>query len=295
MIGAKETTLYNAAESPGAEFLMKKIAILFLCAALGLAFGLASNPANAATKKHHTHHHVVKHKTRASAHVRTAQRCLAELGYHPGPIDGILGRRTTAALKAFQKDHDLHADGRLTTQTYNLLVNEAAKTKPSLARVPPPADFFATHPDFYGYYSPEYANPVLLTSPQPLSTRFGNLEISQDGDVGSLRRYSVTLEGQPLVTANHQPAPVLVSKTYAVGDEDAVLITSYSGDRLCAYVHDLLILRAQGHSLQRVENCTYAPDAEVLEGSLFISFPASNDGTPTGATWRYEGGDLEKL
>jgi hypothetical protein len=39
------------------------------------------------------------------------QGTLARLGYDPGPIDGKPGPKTTAAVKAFQRDHNLHDDG----------------------------------------------------------------------------------------------------------------------------------------------------------------------------------------
>lgn len=40
------------------------------------------------------------------------QRALERLGYEPGPIDGIPGARTRAAVRAFQQDHThLVADG----------------------------------------------------------------------------------------------------------------------------------------------------------------------------------------
>jgi hypothetical protein len=43
--------------------------------------------------------------------VREIQRALAELGYDPGPIDGVPGSRTRAAIQRFQADHGLVADG----------------------------------------------------------------------------------------------------------------------------------------------------------------------------------------
>ena len=39
------------------------------------------------------------------------QQALAQAGYYQGPIDGIIGRNTQAALRAFQKDQGLKADG----------------------------------------------------------------------------------------------------------------------------------------------------------------------------------------
>jgi len=43
--------------------------------------------------------------------VRNLQRRLDELGYRPGPIDGIFGPRTEAAVRAFQRDSGLKVDG----------------------------------------------------------------------------------------------------------------------------------------------------------------------------------------
>ncbi len=49
--------------------------------------------------------------------VSTAQRRLIALGYKPGPVDGIMGPRTAAALRAFQRDAGLPVTGRLTRET----------------------------------------------------------------------------------------------------------------------------------------------------------------------------------
>lgn len=43
--------------------------------------------------------------------VRRLQDVLSDLGYNPGPIDGISGPRTVAAVSAFQVDAGLTADG----------------------------------------------------------------------------------------------------------------------------------------------------------------------------------------
>lgn len=45
------------------------------------------------------------------ADLATTQKLLASLGYKPGPVDGKLGTTTTNAVKAFQRDAGLKADG----------------------------------------------------------------------------------------------------------------------------------------------------------------------------------------
>ena len=51
------------------------------------------------------------------AHVERVQKALKTIGHDPGPIDGIIGTRTVAALKAYQKEHGLSETGRLDDAT----------------------------------------------------------------------------------------------------------------------------------------------------------------------------------
>ncbi len=44
--------------------------------------------------------------------VRRVQEALLRLGYDPGVADGLMGRRTGAAITAYQRDHDLPATGQ---------------------------------------------------------------------------------------------------------------------------------------------------------------------------------------
>ena len=46
-----------------------------------------------------------------------AQRRLAALGFDPGPADGKAGARTTAAIRAFQKERGLDVNGRIDAPT----------------------------------------------------------------------------------------------------------------------------------------------------------------------------------
>ena len=48
---------------------------------------------------------------RSGSRLEEVQTCLRQLGYDPGPIDGIKGPLTTAAVTAFQRDRGLVPDG----------------------------------------------------------------------------------------------------------------------------------------------------------------------------------------
>lgn len=53
--------------------------------------------------------------------IKGVQGALKKAGFDPGPIDGIPGSRTLAAIKAFQKANQLKASGELNQETLNLL------------------------------------------------------------------------------------------------------------------------------------------------------------------------------
>jgi hyperosmotically inducible protein len=53
----------------------------------------------------------------ASTRVLAMQRALRDKGYDPGPIDGVMGRRTASALKDYQKSEHLRATGRMDSET----------------------------------------------------------------------------------------------------------------------------------------------------------------------------------
>jgi len=70
--------------------------------------------------------------------IRDAQQRLDALGYWPGPIDGFMGPKTRAAIRAFQEQNGLpmyadaisRPDGGLDRQTWDLLFSDAAKPAP---------------------------------------------------------------------------------------------------------------------------------------------------------------------
>jgi TPR repeat protein len=55
--------------------------------------------------------------------VREIQQILTELGYAPGPVDGLFGGKTRSAIEAFQRKQGLAADGLATVQVLEALRN----------------------------------------------------------------------------------------------------------------------------------------------------------------------------
>ncbi|BDG62293.1 L,D-transpeptidase family protein [Caldinitratiruptor microaerophilus] len=61
--------------------------------------------------------------------VQALQHVLGDLGYDPGPADGIFGPRTAAAVRRLQEDHHLVADGAAGPRTWSALT-EALRVLP---------------------------------------------------------------------------------------------------------------------------------------------------------------------
>lgn len=53
--------------------------------------------------------------------IRLVQKLLKEAGFNPGAVDGKTGQRTRAAIKRFQKVHELKVDGKVGYQTLSKL------------------------------------------------------------------------------------------------------------------------------------------------------------------------------
>ena len=52
---------------------------------------------------------------------RKVQKALKKAGLDPGPVDGRMGRLTTEAVRAFQRDNNLPETGRANKATWDLL------------------------------------------------------------------------------------------------------------------------------------------------------------------------------
>jgi hypothetical protein len=62
-----------------------------------------------------------------AAMVRSVQRALNHMGYHAGPMDGIMGPRTRSAVAAYQARHGMPADGRLSSDLAGRIQADAQK------------------------------------------------------------------------------------------------------------------------------------------------------------------------
>ncbi len=253
-------------------------------------------------------HHMTKHKVSSQKMiVREAQSHLINLGYYKGKVDGVIGKKTRAAIRSFQRDNGLHVDGILGPKTMAALI-AADKTKamsslpmPTQTATPQPGTASTDHTDFYGYYDQQYADPMMTArqnsnpAMQELPTRFAQVDLTEI-PTGDTKFYNVVLNGQPILQINNQPSVIGVSRTFALGDEDGIIFSAYNaGDPVCAYTHFLLIMRAGSTALNPIGNCTRGYQASIKNESLFIVFPEADDARAVGATWRYDHGSLNRL
>ena len=63
--------------------------------------------------------------------VRTAQQALQDKGFNPGPIDGIMGPRTKAALSDFQTKENMKVTGSLDKETKAKLMTASGSSSTS--------------------------------------------------------------------------------------------------------------------------------------------------------------------
>jgi hypothetical protein len=61
-------------------------------------------------------------EAKMNGNVRSAQQALQEKGFDPGPVDGVKGAKTTAAIKEFQQKNNLTVTGMLDPETRERLL-----------------------------------------------------------------------------------------------------------------------------------------------------------------------------
>jgi hypothetical protein len=81
--------------------------------------------------------------------VREVQRLLRRLGQAPGPVDGLYGPMTEAAVMRFQEAHSLLVDGVVGPQTRGQLATERTRLRKAARKSPDPvnrAESVRSHP-----------------------------------------------------------------------------------------------------------------------------------------------------
>lgn len=136
--------------------------------------------------------------------VKKLQERLKELGFDPGPADGIFGPKTLAAVKAFQQAKGLEVDGVVGKQTWGAL-GIVVTGQPHEARP-------ASAPKY-----PEDANGVVQTPDGPMVRRQGKL-------IGA----KVAEQFDRMVEAARQDGVTLrITSGYRSYDEQVVLWNKY--------------------------------------------------------------------
>ena len=64
--------------------------------------------------------------------VRDLQEAMKALGHDPGPIDGVFGEATEAAVKAFQQEKGITVDGIVGERTWITIDFEGDQSQPTL-------------------------------------------------------------------------------------------------------------------------------------------------------------------
>ena len=78
-----------------------------------------------------------KEKAEMAVDVRGAQQALRSKGFDPGPVDGRMGPRTTAAVRDFQSKEGLSATGQLDADTRARLMAASSSTDSNVPAASP--------------------------------------------------------------------------------------------------------------------------------------------------------------
>lgn len=106
------------------------------------------------------------------AMVREAQQILTELGYRPGPVDGLFGSKTGAAITAYQRDTGLAQTGTPSAALLDQLrANRQAAAgpapQPAAASQPASAQPASASPPSGGSQATSGSGPLVVPPPPP--------------------------------------------------------------------------------------------------------------------------------
>lgn len=133
------------------------------------------------------------------AKVEQLQQILKTLNFNPGTIDGDFGNKTLAAVKQFQEQQGLEADGIVGTGTQNALNKTLAKLNTNLyggvtGKLPLPGVVLIK--EFEGLYLKAYPDP--LSGDKPITIGWGTTR-KKDGSEWKLGETITEAEAEELL------------------------------------------------------------------------------------------------
>jgi hypothetical protein len=269
----------------------RKMAFSMVTVCITLVVGAVPAVAKTHHHKKHVHHTMVPE---SATDIRAAQEHLANLDYYTGTIDGKMGAETVAAIKNFQRDHGLKADGVLGPKTKQALVEADTHAMNKNKNQPPITHENISRSELNQVLAQDYALSLQGGS-AAVKSRFAKIDVNEVGN-GTDKGYRVLLNGQEILTANGQASVIGASPTYDLGSEDAIVFTTYAaGDRLCSYKNHILVLSKDSNRMVDIDNCTRDYEAQVVNGSLYINFPEHGENRAVGSIWRLDGMNVERL
>lgn len=102
------------------------IAAALCCMALASAPAFAAGDTNSSTSSSSSSTMSSMHGSMDAQTVRQVQQALADKGHDPGPVDGVMGPRTRAAVEAYQRSQNLSSSSGLDQRTLDSLGVQAS-------------------------------------------------------------------------------------------------------------------------------------------------------------------------
>lgn len=129
-----------------------------------------------------------------------------------------------------------------------------------------------------------------------IPSRFVNIEVEETG-AGTDKRYTINFNGETLYYVNGQPSIIGISKTFDMGPQEAVILTTYNPTNVsgCLYKNHILVLDQLGTKLLDINNCTREYEAQMAGASLIIEFHEPGISRAMPAMWRLDGLTLTQL
>lgn len=215
--------------------------------------------------------------------IRNVQEKLILLGYEPGGIDGVMGGKTRKAVKAFQKDAEIRADGIVGPKTLAML--DSFTSKGGAAGVSAANNQLDIYEDVL--------TDRLTSGAVQLPTRYGQVSVSRAG----AGRYAISINGQTVATTSKGKGLPRFSRTFQLPSEDVILITSPMNKKDCKLEHLVLAVRADGSftAPQPLGTCREMFGG-VVENDRVV-FPAPREKNPSWRledSWIYQSGHVEQ-